>query len=295
MGKNGILDDMYHTSPNGMVITDKDGIVGDVNDSFERITGYSRDEILGSNMSKLSSGLQKPEFYQSMWDSLNENCFWQGKIWNKRKSGDVYQELLTITAKLDDDGLITHHIAEFTDISDIFNDKGDLVQLAFFDSLTQLANRALFMDRLHQGIEEAKRHQHQCAILFIDLDDFKKVNDYFGHKRGDELLIQVAQQLKKDVRSMDTVARIGGDEFTLLLNDISNTDIIIQMADKIRETLYYEFSHEGIDFVVTPSIGIALYPDHGLNADDVLAAADQAMYAAKRLGKNKVSLSDQLV
>lgn len=223
-------------SQEGIQITDASNIILRVNQAFTRITGYAAEEVIGKNPSLLSSGRHDAEFYAAMWDSINQSGSWEGEIWNRRKNGEIYPEQITITAVKDAGGIVTNHIASFIDISDRKAAADKINHLAFFDQLTLLPNRQLLLDRLHQSLALRLRSKLQGALLFIDLDNFKTLNDLYGHETGDELLRQVALRLTECVREGDTVARLGGDEFVVLLEDLSEFSI---EAAKQTENIAY--------------------------------------------------------
>jgi len=274
----------------GITITDADMNIIDINPAFTDITGYSRDDIIGKNPSVLSSGRQTPEFYQEMWQQLNEQGHWQGEVWNRTKQGELYAELLTISALKDKFDNIVNYVAVFTDITNSKQQQEELSFMAHYDVLTGLPNRALFVDRFHQAIAHSKRTKHQLAICFLDLDNFKPVNDNYGHEVGDQLLIEVAQRITANIREEDTVSRQGGDEFALLLNDIKSYSQCEQTLQRIHNALAEPYIIDEHLHNVTASSGVTIYPHDDGDIDTLLRHADQAMYQAKLAGKHRYQL-----
>jgi len=283
---------IFGDTHDGIIITDYQGIINDVNPAFCNITGYSRDEVLGKKPSILSSGRQSPEFYSDMWMALKEHGHWQGEVWNRRKGGELYAELLTISTLLDDNGKAINYVGVFTDITDSKQQQEKLSLMAHYDILTNLPNRALFVDRFNQAIAHSKRSEHQLAICFLDLDDFKPVNDKYGHDAGDQLLIEVAQRITASIREEDTVSRQGGDEFTLLLNDIESYGQCKNTLERILHALAQPYSIDGNSHKITASIGVTLYPDDNEDIDTLIRHADNAMYQAKQSGKHRYHFFD---
>jgi len=281
-----------HTS-DGIAITDRAGNFIDVNDAFTSITGYSREEVIGHNPRFLQSGRQGPEFYAEMWKSIDKKGHWTGEIWNRRKNGEVYAELLNISAVSDDSGSVKHHVAVFSDITSTKEHQQQLEHLAHYDALTSLPNRLLFTDRLKQSIIQCHRRGLSLAVAYLDLDGFKAVNDTHGHEAGDKILIAVSQLIRNMLREGDTLARIGGDEFVMVLADIKQPEDCGSFLERILDTVFAEplvvddFAHR-----VTASIGVALYPQDDVDADILLRHADQAMYQAKQAGKNRYHMFD---
>ncbi len=270
-----------------ILVTDRDARIQTVNPAFSRITGYSQDDVAGKPTSIFKSGRQSDQFYRNMWQSLGENGYWQGEIWNRKKNGDVYPEWLTINRIDDEKGEIEHYVAVFNDISGIKDAQRKAEYLATHDALTGLINRALFHDRLRHALANARRSKSRVAVMFIDLDNFKNINDTLGHDTGDELLRLASDRLRDIVRDVDTVARLGGDEFTLLMSDC-DPDTADQVAHRIANDLAASFPIRGRSLFVSASIGIAFYPEDGGDALGLIKAADSAMYRAKELGRNRV-------
>jgi diguanylate cyclase (GGDEF)-like protein/PAS domain S-box-containing protein len=280
-------------SHTAMLITDRDGIILRVNPAFTQITGYSAEEVIGENPRVLQSGHQTQEFYKNFWNSIKETGKWEGEIWNKRKDGEIYPEYQTITAVVNHKGDTTHYVATFQDITERKQTQALIEHQAFYDALTNLPNRRLILDRLNQELSAARRHNFYGALLFMDLDHFKTLNDSMGHAVGDELLQQMADRLSDQVRKEDTVARLGGDEFVVLLANLGTDDhkagqLANTIATKIHKALIEPYMLQGNSLKFTSSIGISLFPFDDENADDVLKHADSAMYRAKHMGRNSI-------
>lgn len=280
---------VYENSSEGMLVTDMDNHIVAVNPAFTRITGYELDEILGKDPSIFSSGRHGPEFYSSMWDTLKKTGQWHGEIWDRRKNGEIHPKYLTINTIFNSDGSVYRRVALFLDISEKKQSEEFIWHQANFDALTKLPNRSMFQDRLEQDINKAQRNQLALALLFIDLDLFKEVNDTLGHHMGDLLLIEAAKRIASCVREVDTVARLGGDEFTVVLPGLHQDQNIERVAESILTRLAEPY-HLGDEVVhITGSIGITLYPRDADNAEGLLKNADQAMYVAKNMGRNRFS------
>lgn len=280
---------VFEYAQEGIMVCDAQNEVIAVNAAFSRITGYSLQEMREGSTRQLKSGRHDAAFYQALWDALLSVGFWEGELWNRRKNGEVYPEWLSITAIRDTDGQIVRYMAIFTDISQRKANQARTEYLAHFDPLTDLPNRALLNDRLTQGIQYAERTQSTLAVLFLDLDHFKLVNDTFGHVVGDDLLKQVADRLRDTVRQQDTVSRLGGDEFVLLLPDAS-ADGALAVAEKLLAVVGEPYFIAGHSLSVSVSVGISLYPEHGNTNQILLERADQAMYLAKKSGRNACQL-----
>lgn len=273
-----------------IVTTAPDNKVVRVNPAFTQITGYSAEEALGKNPNFLESGHHSEEFFLSMWETIVKDGQWRGEIWNKRKNGEIYPELMSITAIKDKNGEITHYVSLSSDISKSKQAEEQIRDLAYYDTLTGLPNRRLLEDRLKLALANAHRNNSRVGLLFLDLDHFKTINDSLGHLAGDLLLTQSAQRISACVREGDTVARQGGDEFVLLLPDLANDHDALYaastVAEKIRDELRIPFDLNGYEAAVTPSIGIAIYPMDADNLVDLVRNADTAMYHAKKHGRN---------
>jgi len=275
-----------------IVITNAEGMILDVNHTFSSTTGYSRAETIGKNPRILKSGQQSDEFYVNMWQALLQKGHWSGEVWNKRKNGEVYAEMKTISAVRDEQGITTHYVSLANDITQIKEHQYQLERIAHFDVLTNLPNRSLLSDRLYQAILQSNRHEQSLAVVFLDLDGFKGINDAYGHDMGDELLIALSFRMKKALREGDSLARIGGDEFIAVLTDLTT----VGDYELILERLLLAASEPVIvgDVVlnVSASIGVTLYPQDNVDADQLMRHADQAMYVAKESGKNCYHLFD---
>lgn len=277
---------VFENTADGIFVADLDGTIRDVNSAFTRITGFSREEVLGQNPRLWKSDLHEPDFYRSMWWSLADGGCWRGEIWNRRKDGRTYPAWLSIRQVGDSDDNITGYVAVFSDISHVKSAEARLDYLAHHDSLTDLPNRLLLNDRLSHAITRAARKDQTIAVIFLDLDRFKHVNDSFGHTLGDSLLQQAARRLGQCIRADDTVARIGGDEFTLLLEDVAGEEAASIVAEKVVEAFAAPFRIDQHEIYVSPSLGVALYPGCGEDADTLLRNADAAMYQAKQQSGN---------
>jgi diguanylate cyclase (GGDEF)-like protein/PAS domain S-box-containing protein len=281
----GLAAKVFEQSSEGIIITDAQLNIIMVNQGFTAISGYSEAEALGRNPRMLSSGRHDEAFYREMWDAIATQGRWQGEVWNRRKDGSLYPELLSIIRVLRDKGEVTHYIGIFSDITQHKEAEERIRRLAHFDPLTGLPNRALLGDRICHDLSAAQRKRTQLAIMFVDLDHFKNVNDTLGHRIGDELLIAVANRLKAAMREVDTVSRQGGDEFVLVLPD-TGIDGAAHVAKKLLEAVAQPYQIDGFDLTITLSIGIALYPGDGENYEVLSKRADAAMYRAKHDGRN---------
>jgi diguanylate cyclase (GGDEF)-like protein/PAS domain S-box-containing protein len=270
----------------GIVVTDAEGVIIDANPAFCETTGYSRDELLGENPRLMKSNRHDAEFYRRMWTEIGERGRWQGEVWDRRKNGDVYPKWLTITALRDAEGVPVHYVGISSDISVVKRGEAELERRAHYDALTELPNRVLFRDRLQVALRTAERTGTMVALLFLDLDGFKRVNTTLGHRAGDLLLAAVASRLPGCLRASDTVARLGGDEFTVVLTDVEDSDVAAIVARKLLDSFDEPFALDGHQVTVSTSIGIALYPQDGREIDELLKAADTAMYHAKDLGRH---------
>ena len=269
-----------------IMLSDANGIITSVNKAFTTITGYSQEEALGQSTKLLRSGIHTPTFYQTMWHDLHNNNHWVGEIWNRRKNGEIYPQWGSISAILDESGKVSSYVAVFSDISRTKQAEQKLFFLANHDTLTGLPNRAHFSDRINGIIARAKRKSQRLALLFIDLDHFKIVNDTLGHEVGDIFLQEIALCLKKITRHEESLARWGGDEFILLLEDFSNNAEITQTVQRLFNSLSAPIYIEGHELSPSASIGIALYPDNADNSTELIKFADTAMYRAKQHGRN---------
>ncbi len=264
-----------------MIITDAKGVILRVNSAFTETTGYTSEEAVGQTPRILKSGRHDADFYTAMWETLNLTGKWQGEVWDRRKNGEIYPKWLTITAVKGEDEVTTHYVGLQLDITERKLAEKQLQMLAHHDPLTGLPNRALFHDRLEHGLGLARRHQHLMAVLFLDLDHFKEINDTLGHDMGDVLLKEAAGRLLACVRMTDTVARMGGDEFTVIITEMKTADDAVHVAKEILNAFLQPFELNEKCYRVGCSIGIAIYPEHGTNHKTLLKHADSAMYHAK--------------
>ncbi len=270
----------------GVVITNGEGNITSVNPAFCEITGYSEAEIINQHPDLLNSDRQPPEFYVELWNTVRSTGSWRGEVWNQRKNGEVYPAWMTISCVRDEHDHILHYVVVFSDITSIKQSQSQLEHLAHHDSLTNLPNRLLFEDRLQHAISQSKRQGHQLAVLFLDLDRFKNINDTLGHSMGDELLKEVAKRLQHLLRDGDTAARLGGDEFTILVENLEDPSQAAVVASKIQESFKTPYKIAGRELHITTSIGISIYPEDGQSVADLTKNADAAMYQAKEQGRN---------
>ncbi|HNA80252.1 MAG TPA: diguanylate cyclase, partial [Turneriella sp.] len=276
----------------GIVITDEKANILEVNEVFTHITGYTRDEVVGKNPRIFQSGRQDSAFYSSMWQALLQEGHWSGEIWNRRKNGEVYAEMLNIASVRDREGQIKNYIALFSDISVLKKHQQQLEHIAHFDALTGLPNRVLLVDRLNQAMSQAERRNQSLAVVYLDLDGFKEVNDRHGHDVGDELLIALALRMKAALREGDTLARIGGDEFVAVLLDFDRLQDCEPVLARLLLAAAERIEVAGVDLQVSASIGVTLFPHDAVAADQLMRHADQAMYIAKQSGKNRYHMFD---
>lgn len=277
---------VFDSTVEGIVVTNAQGVILSVNLAFSAITGYAAEDAVGQTPRILKSSRHDQAFYAAMWRDITAKGRWKGDIWNRRKDGDVYLERMTITMIRDASGQPVRYVSVFNDITDLWHKDEYLKHLAFHDALTNLPNRSLLMERLDQQIAAGEREQFGMALMFLDLDGFKFVNDSFGHNVGDDLLKAVAQRLLAEVRQSDIVARLGGDEFVIQLRNPANTDEVVHIAKRIVAIVNEPMDIRGNAVRVGVSIGIALFPDDGDTSVDLMKNADTAMYAAKEAGKN---------
>jgi len=281
-----LADRVFESTLDGVMVTDLNGVIERVNPAFTQLTGYSQTEVIGRSPRLLSSGRQGPAFYQEMWSQLRAHGHWKGEIWNRRKNGELYLEYLSVSGIYNQTGHCTHYAAIFSDITNRRLAEERLNHLAMHDALTDLPNRTLFSERLKQAIARAKRAAKRVAVMFVDLDRFKLINDTMGHGVGDETLKVIATRLKEAIRESDTVARLGGDEFTIIIEDIEDIRHVAQIAQALLSVVGQPIDVGGRSVFVTPSIGISIYPDDGTDQKQLLMQADRAMYEAKDEGKN---------
>ena len=278
---------IFDSSSEAMMITDENNRIINVNPAFTQITGYALDEVAGKNPSILSSKRQDPTFYREMWRSLSRIGYWQGEVWNRRRDGELYAEWLTINVLFNEDGSIAKHLAFFSDITEKKRSDELIWNHANFDSLTSLPNRRLFRDRLAQEIKMAARARLSMALMFIDLDRFKEINDTLGHDVGDALLVEASRRISSCVRESDTVARLGGDEFTVILSRINDRSHVDKVVGEMMRKLSAPYTLLGAEVESSASIGITLCPEDGSDLELLLKNADQAMYLAKSRGRNR--------
>ncbi|MCX7149638.1 MAG: EAL domain-containing protein, partial [Rhodocyclales bacterium] len=269
-----------------IMITDAAGCMISVNQAFSRITGYAAVDAVGRNASMLASGRHSREFFGEMWRAILDAGYWHGEIWNRRRNGETFPEWLGISSVRDGNGKITHFVGIFSDISERKAAEAKIAFLAHHDALTGLPNRLLLRDRMQQAMVHGERSGNKVALLFVDLDHFKGVNDSYGHPVGDALLRDSAQRLLGCVRDSDTVSRHGGDEFLVVLTELASSEVPAQIAGKIMAVLAQPFHIEDHEATISASVGIAVYPEDGAGFNELLAKADTAMYHAKQAGRN---------
>ena len=274
----------------GVMILNEDALIEYVNPAFSRMTGYASEEVIGRNPRLLKSGRQSEEFYAQMWQELIAEGHWQGEIWNRRKDGSIFAEWLTINSLRADDGHILKFACIFRDITEKKRQEEHTHKLAYYDSLTQLPNRRLFTERLRQSIARATRHDLKLAVMFLDLDLFKQINDTLGHDIGDAVLTEVSARLNQCVREEDMVARLGGDEFVILMPELNDEADAARLASRIIASVSAPLLLANRELHVTTSVGVALFPLDGTEADSLLKCADTAMYQAKQIGRNAYQL-----
>jgi len=287
-----LLASVFENSIEGILITDASGNIKKINPAFTAITGYTEEEVIGKTPRILKSGRHEENFYEKFWKELFENGQWVGEMWNKKKSGEIFPEWLSINAIRDEQGEIINFVSVFHDITEIKESEEQLKFQAYHDSLTGLPNRQLFKDRLEMAIAYAQRHEEKVAVLFIDLDNFKNINDQLGHDIGDSFLIEVSDRLKSCCRSEDTVARLGGDEFMIILPDVVDEAKVVEVAERVLSELKKTFVISGHEIHVSGSIGITKYPRDGKTVDVLVKNADMAMYKAKEKGKAAYHIYD---
>jgi diguanylate cyclase (GGDEF)-like protein/PAS domain S-box-containing protein len=272
----------------GILVTDRQGRIESVNRSFTDISGYSEQDVLGKSPRLLQSGRHDADFYARMWNAINRQGYWHGEVWNRHKNGNAYPEWLTITAIKDAKNAVTHYVGVFLDISHFKHKESHLESLAYRDALTALPNRLLVLDRLQQYIASAKRKDLKVALLFLDLDGFKAVNDGFGHNVGDALLQEAAKRFQTCIREEDTLGRLGGDEFIVLLKNIGSREEASTIAQRLIDSVNnHAMDIDTCSCKVGVSIGISLFPDHGTDSARLMKHADTAMYASKSGGKGR--------
>ncbi|MFZ4625315.1 MAG: sensor domain-containing protein, partial [Rhodoferax sp.] len=284
---------VFSNAREAIMITDVQGTILDVNEAFTRITGYLRDDVIGNNPRILGSGRQDKAFYAAMWRELLANGHWVGELWNCRKDGGVFIEMLTISAVRDSHGNILQYVALFSDITAIKEHQRKLEHIAHFDALTDLPNRVLLADRLQQAMVQAQRRGQQLAVVYLDLDGFKAINDKHGHGAGDQILMTLAKRMKQALREADTLARLGGDEFVAVLGDLEDVTASAPLLTRLLAAAAQPVSVDGLSLQVSASLGVTFYPQaQDVDADQLLRQADHAMYQAKVTGKNRYLVFD---
>lgn len=281
---------VFQTVDEAILVSDVDNRIITVNPAFTKVTGYAAEEVIGENPRILSSGKHDEMFYRELWDQLARAGSWAGEMWNRRKDGEIYVEWVSIKQVRDSHGKLTHYVAAFSDITSRKANEESIRHQAQYDALTDLPNRILLFDRLRQAISHAKRDKTHLALMYIDLDKFKPINDNLGHAIGDQLLQDVAYRMQDCVREMDTVARIGGDEFVVLLPVVENDQDALRVAEKIRVALNQSFDIAGKSLNISSSTGVVIYPEHGTSENELTGNADIAMYHAKESGRDNVKL-----
>lgn len=277
---------VFEDSGECIVITDRDERIVSVNKAFTEVTGYSAEEVLGKTPRVMHSGRQDREFYRRMWQTLGDTGYWCGEIWDRRKNGEQYPKWLSISAVKDANNVVTHYTGIFSDITERKKAEAQIEFLAYHDALTKLPNRLLVREHLEMAMTHAERARNKAAVLFLDLDNFKTINDSFGHAVGDALLIEVAKRLGECTRDADTISRQGGDEFLIVLSNVADTEAITLVAEKILEQLEENFKIGSHEISTSLSLGISVYPDDSEDIDTLLQLADTAMYHAKAAGRN---------
>ena len=280
---------VFKHTVDGVLITDANNRILQVNEAFTEITGYTAEEVIGKDPKLLKSGQHDLQFYQQMWDQITQNGYWQGEITNRKKNGEIYIEWLSINAITDAQGNIENHIGVFSDVTHQRKDAAEHAYLATHDPLTGLTNRLLLSDRLDHAINHAGRFDKCIAVIFCDLDNFKPINDTYGHSAGDEVLKTVAKRMKKILRKEDTICRFGGDEFVILVEELQTFAFLQNIVKKISAISKDSIVIEGAELSIEMSIGVALYPSDAEDAQSLLRHADEAMYRAKHSGKNAIA------
>ncbi len=288
-----LFEKVFENANEGITITAANGEIQVVNQAFTDITGYTAQEAIGHNPRILKSDRHDHAFYKAMWQSLILKGQWSGEIWNRKKSGQAYPEFLSISAIRDNSGKVNNYVAVFHDMSEMKTKEKQIEYMAYHDPLTGLPNRTLLKDRLEHAINRARRDARMLQLIFIDLDNFKNVNDTAGHAHGDELLKETAERLCKVTRTSDTVARIGGDEFVIMVTDVDDMMEIIGMVKRIQDAFSAPFDIGGKSFHITSSIGISVFPEDGDDAETLIRHADLAMYHSKDKGKDKYYLFEK--
>lgn len=283
---------VFEHTHEGICITDENGVILNVNRAFSQITGYDKCEVLGKKISLLKSGRHDAEFYKAMWQALSTTGHWSSEIWNRSKSGHIFPEKLTISAVKDDTGRTTSYVGLFADISALKEQEQKLERMAHYDVLTHLPNRALLADRLQQAMARIRRSEAMLAVVYLDLDGFKKVNDTYGHEAGDGLLTVLGARMQQVLRTGDTLARIGGDEFVAVLIDLPQREACLPVVERLLQAAAAPVVIDDHALQVSASIGVSFFPESNpqIEADQLMRQADQAMYQAKQAGRNRYQL-----
>ncbi|MDO9316575.1 MAG: EAL domain-containing protein [Gammaproteobacteria bacterium] len=288
-----LASSVFSNTREGIVISDADNRIIEINDAFTRITGYSREDVIGKNPSLLTSGHQGREFYTAMWNSLMHRGYWSGEVWNRRKSGEVYAEMLTVSVVRDATGQLVHHVGVFADISMLKEHERQIERIAHFDALTGLPNRVLLADRLQQGMAHARRNNLMLTVILFDLDGFKRINEVYDQEVGDQFLMALAKRTQKTLRAADTLARMGGDEFVVVFLNQRGVQESLGRINRLVEDLAKPVMVGGKEIAVSASVGVTYYPQaEAIDADQLLRQADLAMYQAKLAGKNRYHIFD---
>lgn len=285
---DNLIERIFENISEGVMITNKDKVIIGVNPAFEFVTGYSAEEVVGQNPAVLQSGIHESSFYQNMWKSIYETGMWQGEIWNRRKTGDIYPEWLTIISVKDDDGNITNFCGIFTDLSERKIVEDELEKRTFTDSLTDVCNRFAFIERMDTLLDATANVQHsvQHAVFILDLDRFKQVNDTLGHTTGDLLLVEIANRIQSLIKNKDILARYGGDEFVITITNIVHAREAAKFAEQVIRAIEEPVIINDQEIFVSTSMGISIYPTDGTNTEELINKADKAMYYSKQNGRN---------
>lgn len=287
-----LMDSVFSHSSEAILVTDVHGTIIEVNEAFTQITGYTRQDVIGRDPSLFRSGRQGPDVYRAMLSSLHSTGHCQGEVWSRRKNGEAYAVMLTVSAVPNPQGGEPRYVAQFSDITSLREQQEKMERLASYDPLTELPNRLLFSDRLRQALLHALRQKYTVAIAYLDLDGFKAVNDQWGHEAGDELLVTLARRMQQVLRVTDTLARIGGDEFAVVMVDVGTPGQCENLLNRILAACAEPITIQGTFAKVSASIGLTLFPQDDGDAEQLMRHADQAMYQAKQLGKNRFQMFD---
>jgi diguanylate cyclase (GGDEF)-like protein/PAS domain S-box-containing protein len=287
-----IIASVFENTQEAIMITDANNAIVDVNSAFTRITGFCRDEVIGQDPKILSLGEQSKDFYVRMWRSIQQTGGWRGEIWNRRKSGEIYAGMLSISAISNAEAKIQRYVGVFSDISHIKKHEAELKRIAHFDALTGIPNRSLLADRMKQALAQTSREKNMMAVCYLDLDGFKPINDTWGHDAGDQVLIEVAKRIGSTIRGGDTVARLGGDEFVILLLKLEKGEECMATLERLLTAISLPITVKDKFQTISASIGVSLYPMDNEDPDTLLRHADQAMYVAKQSGKNRFHIYD---